>query len=78
MSKNFRQRAPPFLRLVFDRTDSDNNQVVLEPYQLESKSMLKVEIEKPITKTVVFYFLLFTFESNYKRNTHAARLLDQL
>ena len=64
------------MRLVFDRTDSDNNQVVLEPYQLESKSMLKVEIEKPIT--VVFYFLLFTFESNYKRNTHAARLLDQL
>ena len=66
------------MRLVFDRTDSDNNQVVLEPYQLESKSMLKVEIEKPITKTVVFYFLLFTFEPNYKRNTHAARLLDQL
>ena len=40
--------------------------------------MLKVEIEKPITKTVVFYLPLFTFESNYKRNTHAARLLDQL
>lgn len=66
------------MRLVFDTSDSDNNQVVLEPYQLESKSMLKVEIEKPITKTVVFYFPLFTFESNYKRNTHAARLLDQL
>ena len=40
--------------------------------------MLKVEIEKPITKTVVFYFPLITFESNYKHNTHAARLLDQL